>query len=212
MFEQVALVTIDSPNTLIETPFTSRLILKASNIAGYRPTWNWAAFYYQYLNVPEIGLTRIDKKNYLPILDPVLFTPTTFNPSYQLKIFKAEWIDSFTLTIYEDSMSINFEPVVNIPSDKANSANSSAVPVSTTSILLLPANPNRKGISIANNSNQDLYIDLDATATVADHCIRLPRVTASGFIATYEKDNFNGAVSGIWGAPGAGAALVRELV
>jgi hypothetical protein len=65
---------------------------------------------------------------------------------------------------------------------------------------------------IANNSNQDLYIDLDATASVADHAIKIPKVTANGFIATYELENYTGVVSGIWAATGTGAALVREMI
>lgn len=109
-------------------------------------------------------------------------------------------------------MPTNFEPIVNIPSQSASSAASFTVPVSATSVSLLAANANRKKLVIANNSNQDLYIDFDATASVADHCIRIPKVTASGFIASYEKDGYTGVVSGIWGAAGAGAALIREMV
>jgi hypothetical protein len=212
VFEQVALLTIDSPSTLIETALTSRLILKASDIAGYRATWNWAAYFYQYLNVPGIGLTLIDKKNYLPTRDPVLFTPTTFLPSYQLKIVVADWIDSFTLTLYQDTMPLNFEPVVNIPSQVASASVSATIPLSTTSIAVVAANTNRKKLTIANNSNQDLYIDFDATASIADHAIKIPKVSANGFIATYEIEAYAGQVSAIWAAAGAGAALVREFV
>jgi hypothetical protein len=77
---------------------------------------------------------------------------------------------------------------------------------------LLAANANRKKLIIANNSNQDLYIDFDATASVADHSIKIPKVTNSGFIATYELEQYTGVVSGIWAAAGTGAALVREMV
>jgi hypothetical protein len=111
-----------------------------------------------------------------------------------------------------DDMPLNFEPVINIPSTSANTATSTTVALSTTSVSLLAANTNRKKLIISNNSNQDLYIDFDATASIADHSIRIPKVTGAGFIASYELERFTGPVSGIWGAAGSGAALVREMV
>ena len=202
-------------NTLIPINFTSRLVIKISDIAGYRPTWNWAGFFYQYLELDPVGLVRLPDKIYVPILDPLLFTPQTFQPSYQLKFYNADWISSLTLTIYEDSMPLNFEPspaVVNIPTLFASATTSTTVPISTTSISFLAASPNRKKLIIANNSNQDLFIDFDATASIADHCVKIPKVAASGFIATYELENYTGVVSGIWQATGTGAALIREMV
>ncbi len=199
-------------DTLIPINFSNRLIIKISDIAGYRPTWNWAGFFYQYLDVDPVGLVRLPDKIYVPILDPLLFTPQTFQPSYQLKFTRADWINLLTLTIYEDSMPLSFEPVVNIPSMNASTATSFTIPLSTTSVSVLAANPNRKKLIIANNSNQDMFIDLDATASVADHAIKIPKVTASGFIANYELTEYTGVVSGLWAAAGSGAALVREMV
>jgi hypothetical protein len=109
-------------------------------------------------------------------------------------------------------MPLSFEPVVNIPSTTASTAASFTIPISATSVSLRAANSNRKKLVIANNTNQDLYIDLDATVSIADHCIKIPKVTTSGFIATYELDNYTGVVSGIWAATGTGAALIREMV
>jgi hypothetical protein len=65
---------------------------------------------------------------------------------------------------------------------------------------------------VANNTNQDLYIDFDATASIADHTIKIPKVSSSGFIASYELENYTGVVSGIWTGAGTGAALIREMV
>lgn len=203
---------VSTPEILIPVSFTSRLAIKVSEITNLRPTWDWAGFFYQYLELDPVGQVRIDKKINVPTREAVLFTPESFQPSYSLKFVKASWIPSLTLTIYEDSMPINFEPVVNIPSSSASSANSVTVPISATSVSFLPVNANRKKLTIANNSNQDLYIDLDATASVADHAIKIPKVTNSGFIATYELDNYTGLVSGIWAATGTGAALIREMV
>lgn len=211
-WNQVGSWTITEYQTWLPVSFTSRLAMTVTDIAGYRPTWNWAGFFYQYLDIPPIGFTRIDKKINLSTIDPILFIPQVFQPNYTLKFIKADWIPSLILTIYQDSMPLNFEPVVNIPSNSAGIATSSTIPVSATSVSLLLANNSRKKLIISNNSNQDLYIDLDATASVADHAIKIPKVTASGFIATYELENYTGVVSGIWAAPGIGAALVREMV
>jgi hypothetical protein len=204
--------TIVDYETLLSVNFTSRLIVKVSEVANLRPSWNWAGYFYQYLNIEPIGLTRIDKKISVSTKEAILFVPEIFKPSYTLKFIRADWIDSLILTVYEDSMPLTFEPIVNIPNQNASSATSTTVPISTTSVSLLAANANRKKLVIANNTNQDLFIDFDATASVADHSIKIPRVTASGFIATYELQQYTGVVSGIWGAAGTGAALIREFV
>jgi hypothetical protein len=65
---------------------------------------------------------------------------------------------------------------------------------------------------IENNSNQDLYIDFDATASVADHAQKLTKVSAGGSITSWSDDHYTGVVSGIWAAAGTGAALIREFV
>lgn len=211
-WNQVGQYAITDTEIALPTSFTSRLALSVSNVPTLKPTWFWAGHFVQYLDIPGLGLARIEQKHNLSIREPSLFIPTVFQPSYKLKFYKADWIDSLTLTIFEDSMPLNFEPVVNIPSQAANSASSFTIPNSATSVSLLAANANRKKLSIANNSNQDLFIDLDATASVADHAIKIPKVTASGFIATYELQSYTGVVSGIWAAAGSGAALVRELL
>jgi hypothetical protein len=165
------------------------------------------------LDIPFVGLSRVDKKIALTIRDPIILIPENIQLSYQLKFQKAEWIDFLILTIYEDSMPLNYSPdAASIPNVFASSATSATIPISATSVSLLAANANRKKMIISNNSNQDLYIDFDAAAAVADHAIKIPKVTSTGFIATYELDEYTGVVSGIWAAAGSGAALVREMV
>jgi hypothetical protein len=206
---------INQPQTVIPASFTSRIAIKVSAIPGVRSTWNWAGYFIQYLDIPLVGLARVDEKIDVSIKNPTLFVPKVFKPNYSLRFFRVDWIESLIITIYEDSMSLNFEPaapVVNVPVPFASLANSATVPVSATSVNFLPANANRKQLIIANNSNQDLYIDFDATASVADHCVKIPKVTASGFIANYEIENYTGIVSGIWAAAGTGAALIREMI
>jgi hypothetical protein len=109
-------------------------------------------------------------------------------------------------------MPLNFEPQINVPNTFASVANSTTVPISAASVSFLPVNVNRKKLIIANNTNQDLYLDFDATSSIADHTIKIPKITAGGFIATYEIENYTGVVSGIWAANGTGAALIREMV
>jgi hypothetical protein len=206
---------VSTPEILIPASFTSRLAIKATEITNLRPTWDWAGFFYQYLELAPVGQVRIDKKINVPTREAVLFTPESFQPSYSLKFIKAGWIPSLTLTIYEDSMPLNFEPaapVVNVPNPFATATASATVPISATSVSFLAANASRRKLIVANNSNQDLYLDFDATASVADHCIKIPKVAASGFIATYELENYTGVVSGIWLTTGTGAALIREMV
>jgi hypothetical protein len=203
---------VDQPQTVIPASFTSRIAIKVSAIPGVRPTWNWAGYFVQYLDIPEIGLARVDAKIDVSIKNPTLFIPKVFKPNYSLRFFRVDWIESLIITIFEDSMPLSFEPVVNIPSTVASTAAGFTIPISATSVSLITANSNRKKLVIANNTNQDLYIDLDATASIADHCIKIPKVTASGFIASYELENYTGVVSGIWAATGTGAALIREMI
>lgn len=211
-WNQVGEYEITSIETALVTSFTSRLAIRASNVALLKPSWNWAGYFVQYLEIPDFGLARVEQKHNLSTRESSLFVPTVFKPSYQLKFYKADWINSLTLTIYEDSMPLSFEPIVNLPNQSAATTGSVTVPLSTVSVSLLTVNANRKKLIIGNNSTQDLYIDFDAAASTADHAIKIPRVTASGFIATYELGAYTGVVSGIWGAAGTGAALIREMV
>lgn len=201
--------------TLLPEIFHSRLAIKVSSVADLRPTWNYAGFFYQMVDVPLIGLSRVDKKIGISIRDSIVLIPENIYLPYQLRFQKAEWIDSLRLTIYEDSMPLNYSPdapAVNVPNTFASATVSTTVPLSAVSVAFLPINANRKQLIISNNSNQDLYVDLDATASIADHTIKIPKVTNAGLVASYELSNYTGLVSGIWAAAGTGAALVRELV
>jgi hypothetical protein len=199
--------------TFLPQTFSSRLAIKVSPVSDFRPTWNYAGFFYQYVDIPVLGLSRIESKIAISIRDPIIFIPQDLHADYQLKFQKAEWIDSLTLTIYEDSMPLNtaVDSVV-FPNTKAASATSAAIAVTATSAVLLAANVNRKSYLIENNSNQDLYIDFAATVSVPAHAIKIPKVTAGGGISSYEEDNYTGVISGIAPAAGAGAWNIREFI
>jgi hypothetical protein len=206
---------INKKEITIPLTFQSQIIAQVSNVSNIKPNWFWAGHFIQCLIIPPIGLVRIEDKFSVSLRDSSLFVPQIFEPNYQLKFYKADWINSLRLTIFEDSMPLNFSPeppVINVPSAFASQTLSTTIPLATASTPFLAANANRKKLVISNNSNQDLYIDLDATAAVADHTIKIPKVTPGGFIASYELDQYTGVVSGIWAAAGTGAALVKELV
>lgn len=211
-WDEIGSYLITQKETVIEADFTSRLAIKTDQYPLLKTSWNWAGYLNQYLTIPDLGLVRVEEKINLPTRETILFVPKYYEPSYQLKLFKADWIPSFTLTIYEDSMPLNSYSEVNIPNPNASTTNSTAIPISATSVAFLPVNANRKKLIIANNSNQSLYIDFDATAAAADHTIKIPGISAGGQIFTYELDNYTGVVSGIWAAAGTGAALVKEMV
>jgi hypothetical protein len=203
---------ITQKETDLAIDFESMLAIKPVDFTLLKPNWNWAGYFIQFIDIPVIGQVRIEDKINLSTKEPSLIYPKYFESNYQLKFYKADWIPQFKLIIYENNMPLSFEPIVNIPSQAAGSATSTTTPVSATSVSLLATNANRKKLIIANNGNQDLYIDFDATAAVADHSVKIPKITASGFIATYEMESYTGIVSGIWQAAGTGAALVREFV
>jgi hypothetical protein len=77
-----------------------------------------------------------------------------------------------------------------------NAANSAPTNVasSATSVVLLAANANCKGFKITNTSNQDMFIQLAATASIASYIIRLGKVPASGIPAVYEDKGYTGAI------------------
>lgn len=206
---------ISSPQTLLPTSFNSRLVIQVSEIAGYRPTWLWAGFFYQYLDLPfnvDGGLVRVSRKIHVPIQDSFLFTPEKYQPDYQLKFTKVDWIDSFILTIYEDSMPITTTNESTVfPNTVASASTGTTVPITATSTVLLAVNTNRKKYMIENNSNQDLYIDFGATASVANHGQKIAKIQPNGAISTWFDDNYTGVISGIWAAAGTGAALIREF-
>lgn len=204
---------ITEDKTAFRQSFTSGLAIASSDIVGIKPTWNWAGFFYQYMDIPPLGRVRIEEKIDLTIPDPILFIPRIYDPNYFLTFYKARWIPELKLTIYENSMGLNTgtDSIV-FPNNKATAATSSAVATTATSAVVLAANANRKSYLIENNSNQPLYIDFAATVSIPAHAIRIPAVTTGGIISFYEGDNYTGVISGISVTGAAGTWNVREFV
>jgi hypothetical protein len=159
---------ITEPETLLPIDFTSRLAIKVSDIAGYRSTWNWAGYCYQYLDISDVGLTRINRKINIAIQEPILFVPEVFKPNYALKFVCADWINALTLTIFEDSMPLYFQDSSNSLVSAATTSVSVTVSSNTTPVLLLTANANRKKFSLRNKGTKAALIGFSATFTAAN--------------------------------------------
>lgn len=98
-------------------------------------------------------------------------------------------------------------PLYNDGAANSSAGNSVSTPVaaSLASVVLLAANPNRKGFAIHNNSTATLYLGLAETPTSGDFAAK---ILPNGY---YEPPlNFVGAVNGIWTAAN-GNAQVTEF-
>lgn len=87
-------------------------------------------------------------------------------------------------------------------------SNATVTPVARSASVqnfLLP-NAARQGFFVHNDSGGVLYIKYGSGATTSDFTVRIPaNTTFEPFI------QYNGLITGIWGAGGAGNALITEL-
>jgi hypothetical protein len=203
---------IEAPKTIIQIPFVSRIALKITDITDQRPTWNYAGWVKHLVEIDPIGLSVVEAKHGVSARMPSVIFPPNFASSYQLEFTKNDWIDALKLTIYEDSMLINY-PIdpFSVPSQLGGTATNTLVPITTASVVALAANSNRKSFSIENNTNQIMYIEYGATASAAVHRATIPAKTPGGLPTIFTNDTYNGQVSIIWAATGTGAALVGEV-
>lgn len=84
----------------------------------------------------------------------------------------------------------------------------SSVADSTTSAVLLPANPDRKGFAVYNESAANLFIAFAATASATAYTIKLP---AGGYYEAPTTAVYLGDVAGVWDADSTGSARITEL-
>jgi hypothetical protein len=203
---------ITTKETDIPVAFKSQIITQASAIANLKPSWYQAGYFIQSIVIPPIGLVRIEDRINVPTKESSLFIPKIFKPNYQLKFYKPDWISKLTLTIYEDSMA-TFQGQDNLifPNNKQTSSTATAVAPVSTSISLLAANTNRKGILIGNSTDKVMSIEKGATASVAASIIKLAPITAGGIVSYWENDDYTGAVSAITVAGAVGSWNVREF-
>jgi hypothetical protein len=203
---------INKKETNIPIKFTSRIISQVSNLSNTKPSWFWAGHLIQCLTIFPIGLVRIEDKIDVSIKDSSLFTPEIFKPNYQLKFYKADWIDSLRLTIYEDSMPVyNAQDTIVFPNTRYANSTATAIAPATISTSLLPANANRKNVVIANNTNQVMIIERGATASVPAATITLAAKTTGGLVSVWEDNDYTGVISAIAPVAATGSWNVREF-
>lgn len=100
----------------------------------------------------------------------------------------------------------SFKPVA------STSATATSVAASTTSVLLLAANENRKGVTLWNSSTALLRVEFAAPAPNTSTFANVPYAVEIGAGDYYELPfNYTGTISGIWAAAN-GNCLVREFV
>lgn len=94
-----------------------------------------------------------------------------------------------------------------VATGSASSATKTSVDSATASTSILAANTARRGATITNTDANDLYLDLSGgTASTTSYSVK---IATEGY---YELPyGYTGAVTGAWGADGAGAALVTEF-
>lgn len=96
-------------------------------------------------------------------------------------------------------------PPINI-NLKSNVVTPYNVEASTTSILILAANPDRKGVTIWNHGASNLFIELGTKAALTAFAVK---ITPGSY---YELPfGYSGRISGIWDVAN-GFAFVREFV
>lgn len=91
--------------------------------------------------------------------------------------------------------------------DAAGTAVQSNVAQSAVSVTIRAALASRLGLIVVNDADADLYLSFSGAASVSNYALRL----APGDTWTNGGPTFTGAVTGIWGAAGAGFARVTEL-
>lgn len=205
---------IESDRTILTTNFSGKSIFIKASSSDKSLLSKQIGYFYQCAEVGGIGSVQLGQKQSLSLDNLILFDWQKYRDftSYQLLFERSAWIANLTLHIYESIMPIYSDPNIIIPSNNSSSATATTVPNSATSVALLAANANRKGFKITNNSNQDLFIEFGATASIAAFSVRLPKLPGSNVPAVYEGEGYTGAIAGIWQAAGTGGALVREFV
>ncbi len=94
------------------------------------------------------------------------------------------------------------------PTPTAGAYMSSSVAISSTSVTVAAANPNRKGILLYNNSTTVVYIAYDATASMTHFTFAI----AAAATWTMPQPIYLGAVTAVRATTGDGKLLITELM
>jgi hypothetical protein len=131
------------------------------------------------------------------------FPKPTFFETQRLGFRVPIGFNSFTLKIEVNDMPFS---VIGNPQGAATSA-TSLVAASVTSVVIAPANPDRKMLSMLNTSSKSLYLDFDGDVTVTSYAVEVKANTL------YEMPiGFVGEVKGIWATGATGNCKVTEFI
>jgi hypothetical protein len=204
---------ITQKETDLVVDFESMLAIKPVDFTLLKPSWDWAGYFIQFIDVPVIGQVRIEEKINLSTRQSTLIVPKFFESNYQLKFYKANWIPQFKLLIYENDMpTFHAQDNLIFPNNKATSSTANAIPPATTSTQLLAANANRKSALFGNATDKQMILEKGATASVTAAVIKLAPMTAGGLISYHDFDDYTGVVTAIAPSAAVGAWNVREFV
>jgi len=137
-----------------------------------------------------------------------LFPSNTVEGTEGLLNLCSLWVAAAQLGILRTALfDTNGNPVT-IGSSAAPTATLTQIPDQDTSIQLLAANADRKGVVIVNTSTAILFVAFGATASASAYTYRLTP------FATLEIKGdmlYTGAISGIWASNQSGDAQITEL-
>lgn len=85
------------------------------------------------------------------------------------------------------------DPIVVVIQQTPVNAISSSVPASTSSVVLLPANPNRRGAIFFNESTGNAFLKLGPTASITSYAVRISSQTYFELLVPYV-----GTIDAIW--------------
>jgi hypothetical protein len=94
------------------------------------------------------------------------------------------------------------------PVDSSSSANEIANSLSSTASVIVPANANRKGLTIFNSLNQAIYVDVIASVATTNYMLVIP---AGAFYELPANKIYTGAFHGLV-ASGTGSVEIREFI
>jgi hypothetical protein len=120
------------------------------------------------------------------------------------------WLQKTVTWDPEDGTDAGAFRVVNgfgqVATPKAGSATVTSVADNASSVELLPANADRLGASIVNDSSAALYVEMGATASLTSYSVKL---TTDSYLEV--PFGYTGAIAGIWATdPDDGSARITE--
>jgi hypothetical protein len=142
--------------------FKQEYLLISAKCQNCRSTWYKAGYLSQIVDILPLKKVQIANKILIPLNNPQLQTFAFFTDGYKLKFEAVNWINSLTLEIYLPNMSLfQSESGASNSQDFTGQSASLQFALSTGSVAVLPANPNRKGLVVRNKGNKTAYLGFE---------------------------------------------------